>query len=142
MARANILIVDEFVRTERNVILRVFTPMLTSPRMPVYAELSKSERDKLSEEKNKQIYLSSIRGADEWSYQYFETYIDNILKGDKSYMTISLPYYFGVKNRYISKDNIEQSFKENQESIDLLLAETQIFCAHKVICVLHLLNCW
>ena len=50
MARANILIVDEFVRTERNVILRVFTPMLTSPRMPVYAELSKSERDKLSED--------------------------------------------------------------------------------------------
>lgn len=143
LMRCNILIVDEFVRTEREVIIRVFVPMLTSPRNPVYASLSKQEREKIPEEPNRQLYLSSIRGADEWSYKYFETYIDEMLRGNESYTTVSLPYNFGVKNKYISKDTVEQSFKENQESIDLLLAETYIiFCTYKVICMLNPLNCW
>lgn len=103
--------------------MRVFVPMLTSPRTPVYYQLSKEEKENLPEEPNRQLYLSSIRGAEEWSYKYFETYIDEICKGNMSYTTIALPYNFGVKNKYISRDIVEQSFKENQESIDLLLAE-------------------
>lgn len=121
--RCNILIVDEFVRTEREVIIRVFVPFLTSPRTPEYSELTRTEREKIPIEQNRQLYLSSIRGADEWSYKYFETYIDEIEHGNTTYMTVALPYNFGVKNKYISKDTVEQSFKENQESTELLLAE-------------------
>lgn len=121
--RANVLIVDEFVRTEKDVITRVFVPMLTSPRTPVYCTLSKEEREKIPEEPNRQLYLSSIRGAEEWSYKYFETYIDEICKGNMAYTTISLPYNFGVKNKYISRDIVEQSFKENHDSNEILLAE-------------------
>lgn len=122
-SRATILIVDEFVRTEKEIITRVFVPMLTSPRLPPYVDLSKEEIETLEEEPMRQIYLSSIRGADEWSYQYFQTYLDEMYKGNKSYMTFALPYNLGVKNKYISKDTVEQSFRENQESIDMLLAE-------------------
>ena len=122
-SRATILIVDEFVRTEQSVITRVFAPMLTAPRLPLYTELTKKERESLPEEKNRQIYLSSIRGAEEWSYKYFEGYIKNIINGNKSYMTIALPYNFGVKEKYISRDTVAQSFRENKDSIDLLLAE-------------------
>ena len=121
--RCNILIVDEFVRTEKEVITRVFVPFLTSPREPEYLELSKKEKENLPQEKNKQLYLSSIRGADEWSYEYFLMYLDYMSKSDLDYMTVALPYNFGVKNRYITRDTIEQSFKENPENIEMLTAE-------------------
>ena len=121
--RCNILIVDEFVRTEKEIITRVFVPMLTSPRTPAYISLSKEEKDKLPIEPNRQYYLSSIRRADEWSYKYFLTYVDEMLKGNNSYMAVALPYNFGVKSKYILRDTIEQSFRENADSIEILLAE-------------------
>lgn len=133
--RCTVLIVDEFVRTERDVILRVFVPFLTEIRNPDYSELSKKEKETLPIESNKQIYLSSIRGADEWSYEYFLQYLDYMMNGNMSYMTVALPYNFGVKNKYISKAIVEQSFKENQESTELLLAETNLLCTYIVICM-------
>lgn len=122
-ARCQILIVDEFVRTEKEVISRVFVPMLSSPRAPDYVDLTSKERQALPEEPNRQLYLSSIRGADEWSYAYFLQYIDSMTNGDKQYITVALPYNLGVKNRYISRAIVEQSFKENQDSVEMLLAE-------------------
>lgn len=50
-------------------------PFLTSERSPQYAELTKAERAQLPPEKNKTLYLSSIRGADEWSYKELENYL-------------------------------------------------------------------
>ena len=121
--RCNVLIVDEYVRTEKEIIVRVFHPFLTSPRQPEYRSLTAKARKAIPPEKNKQIYLSSIRGAEEWSYKEFEQYVDYMEKGDMNYMTIALPYNLGVKNGYISKEIVEQSFKENQESVEMLLAE-------------------
>lgn len=121
--RAHILIVDEFVRTEKDVIIRVFVPMLTNSRTPPYMDLTREEKDMLPEEPNRQLYLSSVRGADEWSFEYFKTYLEEILNGSRKYATVAVPYNFGVKNRYISKTIVEQSFKENQENTDALLAE-------------------
>jgi hypothetical protein len=121
--RANILIVDEFVRTEKEVISRVFVPMLSSPRSPDYTDLTSKEREALPEEPNRQLYLSSIRGADEWSYAKFLQYIDEMTNGNTEYTTVALPYNIGVKNRYISRAIVQQSFKENQDSLEMLYAE-------------------
>lgn len=121
--RCNILIVDEFVRTEKEVITRVFVPMLTSPRLPPYRSLTTKEKEKLPEEPQRQLYLSSIRGAEEWSYKEFEKYIEYMLKGNMDYITIALPYHFGVKNKFITRKIVEQSFRDNQESLELLKAE-------------------
>ena len=96
---------------------------LLPPRKPEYRSLTPRQKQAIPPEKNKQIYLSSIRGAEEWSYKEFEQYVDYMTKGDTSYMTIALPYNLGVKNGYISRDIVEQSFKENQESVEMLLAE-------------------
>lgn len=123
MIRCNILIIDEFVRTEKEVITRVFVPMLTSPRLPPYRGLTTKEKEKLPEEPQRQLYLSSIRGAEEWSYKEFEKYIDYMLKGNTDYITIALPYHFGVKNKFITRKIVEQSFRDNQESLELLKAE-------------------
>ena len=120
--RANILIVDEYVRTEKSVIEKTFVPMLSSYRAPEYVDLSKSERDSLPNELNRQLYLSSIRGANEWSYKEFLTYLNNMTNGE-NYFTVALPYNLGVKNRYISREIVEQSFKTNQDSIESLASE-------------------
>lgn len=122
-ARANILIVDEFVRTDKEIIQRVFVPFLTSVRTPEYMELTKEERDALPDEPNRQLYLSSIRGADEWSFQYFLEYCEDMFKGKDTRVAIALPYHFGIKNKYISKAVVEQQFKDNTDSIEMVLAE-------------------
>ena len=120
--RANILIVDEYVRTEKSVIEKTFVPMLSSYRAPEYVDLSKAERDSMPNELNRQLYLSSIRGANEWSYKEFLTYLNNMTNGE-NYFTVALPYNLGVKNRYISRGIVEQSFKTNQDSIESLASE-------------------
>lgn len=121
--RCNILIVDEFVRTDKDVISRVFIPMLSAPRVPDYNDLTSKEKLQVKEEPNRQLYLSSIRGADEWSYAYFLEYVNDMTDGDNIHITVALPYNLGVKNRYISRAIVEQSFKENQDSVEMLLAE-------------------
>lgn len=121
--RSNILIVDEFVRTEKDVISRIFVPFLTDVRTPRYIDLSDEERAQIPEEPNRQLYLSSIRGADEWSYHYFEEYLDFMAHDDMRYTTVVLPYQFGLKNGFINRDIVEQQFKENKENLDMLLAE-------------------
>lgn len=121
--RANILIVDEFVRTDEDILTRVFNPMLTTERMPFYYDLTKKERENLVVEPNRRLYLSSIRGADEWSFHKFEEYLEYMMKGDLSYFTIALPYNFGVKAGYLSRTTVENSFKENREATEMLIAE-------------------
>jgi len=121
--RCHILIVDEFVRTEKEVLTRVFVPMLTSPRCPPYRSLTAKEKNALPSEEQRQLYLSSIRGAEEWSYKYFEQFVQYMLDGNMDYSTVALPYHFGVKNKFITRKIVEQSFRENQESLEILKAE-------------------
>ena len=97
--------------------------MLTSPRHPPYRALSKAEREKIGEEPQRQLFLSSIRSADEWSYKEFEDYIDKMTDGNDLYFTIALPYQFGVKAGYISRQTVVQQFETAQGNIDLLKAE-------------------
>ena len=138
--RANILIVDEFVRTEKEVISRVFVPFLTDVRKPRYIDLTNEERAKIPDEPNKQLYLSSIRGADEWSYKYYQEYLDYMAHDDMRYTTVVLPYQFGLKNGFINRDIVEQQFKEGKENIDMLRAAIQ-YCLCIVICKENLSNC-
>lgn len=126
------MIVDEFVRTEKEVIGRVFVPFLTSLRTPQYAQLTQAERNALPREQNKQLYLSSIRGADEWSYKELENYLRYMSQDDMRYMVHIAPYEYGVKNGFINQSVIEQSFKSNTENIDMVLAATQ-YCNYIVI---------
>lgn len=94
----------------------------------------------MPEEPNRQVYLSSIRGADEWSYQYFLDYVNYMEESNKNYFTVALPYQLGVKNKYISRSIVEQSFRDNPESRDVIAAETKLgFC--KVICIYNPFNC-
>lgn len=122
--RAHILIVDEFVRTEKKIINRVFIPMLSNVRHPEYLEIPKEERAKYYKKEDlKQLYLSSIRRADEWSYESLVSYIENMTNGNQNYAVSVLPYQLGVKNGFISKRIVEQAFRDNMEYEDILRAE-------------------
>lgn len=123
--RCHILIVDEFVRTEKEVINRVFDPMLSDYRKPLYLNIkNKYEKLKLYEKEDlKKLLLSSIRRADEWSYKTLEEYIDNMTNDSKDYSAIVLPYQLGVKNGFISRKTVENAFKNNEENKEVLLAE-------------------
>lgn len=122
--RANILIVDEFVRTEKEVITRVFDPMLSDPRKPRYLDLTREQRaEEYKHEELRKVYLSSIRRADEWSYKTFEGYIDWMTDGNRDYCATVVSYALGVKNGFISKKKVEDTFKSNLENINILQAE-------------------
>lgn len=122
-ARCNILIIDEFAMIkDKNILTGTFVPMLTSGRKPLYRDLSMKERAAI-QEPTRQLYLSSIRTEVEWSWEYLNTYLNNIISGDTRYGLLCLPYHLGVKGGYIQKDNVEQVFKENPEMFALLKAE-------------------
>lgn len=124
MIRAHILIVDEFVRTEKEVITRVFDPMLSDSRKPRYLDLTPAQRaEEYKHEELRKIYLSSIRRADEWSYKTFEDYIDWMTDGNRDYCATVVSYALGVKNGFISKKKVEDTFKSNLENINILQAE-------------------
>lgn len=122
--RANILIVDEFVRTEKEVITRVFDPMLSDPRKPRYLDLTREQRaEEYKHEELRKVYLSSIRRADEWSYKTFEDYVDWMTDGNRDYCATVISYVLGVKNGFISKKKVEDTFKSNLENMNILQAE-------------------
>lgn len=124
--RADILIIDEFVRTEKEIITRVFDPMLSDSRKPLYLDVkSKKEKRKYYEKEDlKKIYLSSIRRADEWSYKELENYIELMTSGDETYGATILPYQLGVKEGFISKKKVEDVFRSNMdESPEIIRAE-------------------
>lgn len=124
--RADILIIDEFVRTEKEIITRVFDPMLSDSRKPLYLDIkSKKEKIKYYEKEDlKKVYLSSIRRADEWSYKELENYIDLMTSGDETYGATVLPYQLGVKEGFISKKKVEDVFRSNMdESPEIIRAE-------------------
>ena len=132
--RCHVLIVDEFVRTEKEVITRVFDPMLSDTRKPRYLDLTPTQRmEAYKSETLRKLYLSSIRRADEWSYKTFEDYIDWMTNGNTDYCATVVSYVLGVKNGFISKKKVEDTFKSNLENMNILQAETSILCSYQVI---------
>lgn len=121
--RAHILIVDEFAMADKDLINSVFLPCLTNQRTPHYIFLDKYKD--LLREPNKQLYLSSIRGADEWSYKFFLEFINNMTNGDKDYSAISLPYQFGVKAGVIGTDFVKQYMKNTIDTPEIAMAEME-----------------
>lgn len=122
--RANILMVDEYARCDEQILRRVFLPFLSNVRKPPYLGLTKEEREAVPKENNKQLYLSSIKHAEEWSYKKFEKVIAKMLEGNKKQFTLSLPYHFGYKAGFIDEDFVTSYIEDNQEeSPELIAAE-------------------
>ena len=96
--RANLVVIDEYVWTDKNIIDNVVTNFLGDPRAPGYLKedkyYNKPEYAYLKE-KDTEIYLSSAGHKGSWAYVRFRDYFNKMLT-NPDYFVCSLPYQTAV----------------------------------------------
>lgn len=107
--RANIIIVDEFRMVDPTIITTVLKRFLTAPRSPGY--LNKPEYADLTE-RNVELYASSAYYKSNWSYNKAKTYFANMLNDSKRYYVTSLPYQLALKEKLLSREQLEDEMSE------------------------------
>jgi hypothetical protein len=109
--RANVIFVDEFVKTDRNVIDTVLKKFLTAPRHCGF--MDKPEYKEYPVERNKELYASSAWLKSHWSYQKLKTYVAQMLDDSKRYFTCGLPYQIAIKEGLLSREQVEDEVSED-----------------------------
>lgn len=109
MARANILIVDEFRMVDLDTINTVLKRFLTAPRQPNYLNNPKYAH---LLERNKEIYMSSAWYKSHWSFEKAKAYVVNLLDETKKYFICGLPYQISIKEGLLSREQIEDEMSE------------------------------
>ena len=107
--RANVLIVDEFRMVDPSIISTVLKRFLTAPRSPGY--LTKPEYADLIE-RNVELYASSAYYKSNWSYDKAKTYLASMLDDSRKYYIVGLPYQLSLKERLLSKEQLEDEMAE------------------------------
>ncbi|CAA4030292.1 phage protein [Staphylococcus aureus] len=102
--RANLLLVDEFVKVDEDLIDTVFKKMLTSQREPAF--LHKAKYKNYPREENTQMYLSSAWMKSHWAYDSMRSFTKQMLKkkseDDLKSFVCHIPYYTGVMEKLYS----------------------------------------
>lgn len=109
-ARANIVVCDEFRMVDKNIIDTVLMRFLSSPRHPAY--LDNPEYEHL-EERNKAMFMSSAWYKNHWSYEQAKSYFANMLDDTRKFFVCSLPYQISIKERLLSRDQIEDEMSDS-----------------------------
>ena len=109
-SRANILLVDEFRMVDLDTINTVLRRFLTAPRQPNY--LNNPKYSHLIE-RNKELYMSSAWYKSHWSFDKAKAYTVNLLDETKKYFICGLPYQISIKERLLSKEQIEDEMSES-----------------------------
>lgn len=122
--RANILILDEFRLIDQETIDTVLTKFLTDSRQPGY--LSKPEYKHLaSQERNRQIYLSSAYFQEHWSYKKVQSFVKNMRNPKLAWFICSFPYQIAIKEKLFNVDDVtdmmlDEDFNEIKWSMEML----------------------
>lgn len=111
-ARANLLLVDEFILVDKDVIDTVFKKMLTSPRHPKFLDKPEYQGRKDLKERNMQMYLSSAGMKTHWAYETMRSYTKQMLSG-ANYFVCHLPYYLGIKEEIYDHDAMREEAQES-----------------------------
>lgn len=106
--RANLVIIDEYVWTDKDIIDNVVTNFLGDPRAPGYLKedeyFNKPEYEYLKE-KDTEIYLSSAGHKGSWAYDRFRDYFNKMVGGkEDDFFACSLPYQTAVAEGLRSLD--------------------------------------
>ena len=109
-AHCNIIIVDEYVKTDKRIIDSVIREFLKAPRNPGY--LSKPKYAHL-QERNKEIYMSSAWLKSSWGYQKFLAYFKNFMNPNRKYFMCGLPYQISILEGLLMRDEIEDRMSED-----------------------------
>ena len=109
-AHCNIIIVDEYVKTDKRIIDSVIREFLKAPRSPGY--LSKPEYSHL-QERNKEIYMSSAWLKSSWGYDKFLAYFKNFINPKRKYFVCGLPYQISILEGLLMRDEVEDRMSED-----------------------------
>lgn len=101
--RCNILILDEFRMIDKEIVDKVFKPMLNVVRQPPF--LSKPEYANHPAEKNKQIYISSAWYKTNWIWGEFKRFVNGML-GGKDYVAVNIPWQTSVKHGLLDLEQV------------------------------------
>lgn len=111
--RAHVLILDEFRLISKDTIDTILRKFLSSPRTPVYSELSKDEKSKAKEHEIKQtLYFSSGYYQDHWSFAKCKEVFVRMLRGGRGNFIVGLPWQLSVSEDLLSMDDVEAEMTE------------------------------
>lgn len=110
--RANILIIDEYVKMDKGILDNVAKRFLTVTRHRGFLDNPKYKDNDKYLEPNKQVYASSAWLKAHWSYDLFRTYTENMLVGRK-YFVCDLPYQLSIQEGLLPKAQIEDEMSES-----------------------------
>ena len=112
--RAHVLILDEFRLISKDTIDTILRKFLSSPRTPVYAELTKEEKRAEKEKEIKQtLYFSSGYYQDHWSYAKCKEVFVRMLRGGRGNFIVGLPWQLSVSEELLSMDDVEAEMTES-----------------------------
>lgn len=111
-ARANLLLVDEFILVEKDIIDTVFKKMLTSPRHPKFLNKPEYANREDLRERNMQMYLSSAGMKTHWGYETMKSYTKQMLNG-ANYFVCHLPYYLGIQEKIYDHEAMKEEAQES-----------------------------
>lgn len=111
--RANILIVDEFVKVNQTIIDTVLRKFQTVERARPFLD-TEEYRDRVKEfaEPNKEIYLSSCWYKLHWAWEKTTDYFEKMADGQK-YVVCSLPYQLAVKDNLYPRQKVIEEMSES-----------------------------
>lgn len=111
--RANIIVVDEFVKVDLGIINNVIRRFLTAPRQPDFLKKQpyKDNYEKYLEP-NKEVYASSAWMKNHWSYRKMKSYLLNMIEG-KDFFCCNIPYQLPLKEGLLMKNQIEAEMSES-----------------------------
>lgn len=111
--RAHVLILDEFRLISKDTIDTILRKFLSSPRTPVYSELSKDEKKEAKDKEIKQtLYFSSGYYQDHWSFSKCKEVFVRMLRGGRGNFIVGLPWQLSVSEDLLSMDDVEAEMTE------------------------------
>ena len=109
-SRANILVVDEFVKVDLNIITMVMRKFLTAPRHPKF--MDKPEYQDYPQERNKEFYMTSAWMKSHWGFDKVKSFVAQLLDDTKKYFVCGLPYQMSIKEGLLSREQVEDEMSE------------------------------
>lgn len=102
--RGHLFVGEEFRLIDKDVLDKIFRPMLAAPRMPGYTENEKYKN--YPPEQNSEIYISSAWFKSHHAYDKFKAFTKKMLHGDNTFVC-DLPYTVAVENGLLTKERVE-----------------------------------
>ena len=110
--RAHVLILDEFRLIDKDTIDTILRKFLSSPRSPIYSELTEEERKAQKEKEQLQtLYFSSGYYQDHWSYAKSADTFVRMLSGRKEFIA-GIPWQLAVEEGLLRMDDVEAQMSE------------------------------